>query len=209
MAPGVFLFREPFRASFGPARGSILRITLRIGKQKLWTTLPPDSLDDPRCATQACQTQQTCAQQNHRARLRHWRRPAPLRKSRHGSAVCSRSRTEVDRERSKLACGQAGCCESETNHVRTHNPTRLTLDVGVVKGELPKAIDILICSKLGKSAFEHTGFDANGTCVAEREPSGTVKSYVPAVQLDRESGIHANGNRYLIGSGVGYCYGTN
>src|SRR5215472_72191 len=159
LAPGAIscLFRS--------SKDSILRITLRIGEQKLWTTVPPDSLDDPCCATQACQTQQTCAQQSHRARLRHRCRPA-LRKSRRGSAVCSRHRTEVDRKGSKLACGQAGGCEREHNHVRTHNTTRLTLDVGVVKVKLPKGADILIGFKVGKSACEHPGFDANGTCVA-------------------------------------------
>ena len=66
----------------------------------------------------------------------------------------------MNRERSKLACGQAGCCEGETNHVGTYDPTRLTLDVGVVKGELPKAIDVLIFSELRKSALEQPGFDA-------------------------------------------------
>jgi len=59
----------------------------------------------------------------------------------------------------------------------------LTLDVGVVKGELPKAIDILIVSKLCKSAFEQTGFDANATCVAECEAAGTVKGYIPPFSL--------------------------
>ena len=181
---------------------------LRPGLEQEYQGLLPTNA----ASNQASQTDQSAAQQSDGAGFRNFRPRAISCESCLWSAIRAGSRAEVDHNARKLARVQASGGQCEGHGVDTHNSMWCTFDVGLVEGKGAELADVLIRLETFETQSRisvYTGESGDSTGAARNQSRRSVECDVTALQFERVTSVHVDGNRYLIQSRVSYEYSTN